>query len=336
MRYTSPVTARSPLASLARRALDSALDRSVVLSFDRTGFERHRRAFVPEDLDVDLCGRVCLVTGANSGLGLATSRALAALGARVWLLCRSRERGEGALRELRAAGGDAALALVDMASMASVRAVVEQIDAPRIDVLVNNAGVLPDRRVETTEGLELTWATNVAGPFLLTALLRPRLEAADQGRVINVSSGGMYTQRLDLRDTQWERRTFDGVKAYALTKRAEVCLTELWAEALRGTRVTVNSMHPGWADTPAVQSSLPRFHRLLGRILRTPEQGADTIVWLAACQRLAAQTGQLWFDRTSVETVKVPGTRERPEDRRRLWELCASQVGLDDLAAPEA
>jgi NAD(P)-dependent dehydrogenase (short-subunit alcohol dehydrogenase family) len=306
------------------------LDRSVLFSFDSSGYLRHAARFRAGDLDVDLEGRVCLVTGANSGIGLATAQGLSRLGATVWLLCRSRERGERAARQLRAAGGGPVqLALVDVASRRSIADFVRGLTAPRVDVLVNNAGVLPARRIETPEGLELTWATNVVGPHLLTRLLRPRLEAAEQGRVINVSSGGMYTQRLDLSDPQWRRRPFDGVRAYALTKRAEVVLTERWAEELAGTRVTVNSMHPGWVETPAVRSSLPRFHRVMRGRLRTTAQGADTVVWLAACPRLAGESGRFWFDREARPTEVLPGTRTRARDRERLWELCQQQTAAD-------
>lgn len=313
-----------------RRALDRLLDSSVVLSFDQSGYRRHAARFDPADLDVDLSGKVCLITGANSGLGRAASVALARLGAEVWMLCRSARRGTEALEAVRAESQNPRvhLELVDVSSLASVEQLCCRLPPKRVDVLVHNAGVLPPRRQLTDDGLELTWATNVVGPFLMTHRLLPRLEAAPEGRVITVSSGGMYLQRLDLSDLGWERRRFDGVKAYALTKRAEVVLTELWAARTAGSGLTHNSMHPGWADTPAVRASLPRFHRVMAPILRTPEQGADTIVWLAACPRLTGETGRFWFDREVRPTVVVPGTREDPADRERLWQLCLEQSGL--------
>jgi dehydrogenase/reductase SDR family member 12 len=143
-------------------------------------------------------------------------------------------------------------------------------DEPRLDVLVNNAGVLPAERALSADGNELALATNVLGPFLLTNLLIPLLTASAPARVINVSSGGMYTQRLHgmytqrlhVEDLQSTGERFDGLTVYARTKRAQVILTELWARRLAGTRVVVHAMHPGWVDTPGVASSLPRFHRL--------------------------------------------------------------------------
>ena len=209
--------------SLVSRVLDA----TIVLSFDRSGFRRHARSFRAEDLRVDLTGRVAVVTGANSGIGKATSRALAERGAEVFLLCRSEERGRAALRDLRETTGSRRLRLVtvDVAEPDSVRAAVDGIGADRIHVLVNNAAVLPDGRRENGRGIEITFATNVLGPFLLTRLFEPRLRAAGAARVINVSSGGMYARRLSLDDWDWKRR-FDGVVAYAETKRALVVVSE--------------------------------------------------------------------------------------------------------------
>ena len=193
---------------------------------------------------------------------------------------------------------------------------------PRLDVLVNNAGVLPAQRAVTADGLELTFATNVAAPFLLTKLLLGRLRSSAPSRIVNVTSGGMYTQRLHVEDLQMERGKFDGTVAYARTKRAEMVLTELWAQRLEGSSVVVHAMHPGWADTPGVRASLPTFHRLTRPLLRTPEQGADTIVWLAAAAEPARSTGGLWHDRRRRATHRVPWTRESSDEREALWTAC--------------
>jgi NAD(P)-dependent dehydrogenase (short-subunit alcohol dehydrogenase family) len=306
------------------RAMSRIVDPLIVPSFDRTGFRIHSLAFRAEDLDVDLSGRRCLVTGANSGIGYETALALADLGAEVVLLCRNAERGEEAAERVRQQTGNSRVSLetVDMSDLASVRAAAARLASAPVDVLVHNAGVLPDERIETREGLELTLATHVVGPFLLTRLLRASLEKSPEGRVIWVSSGGMYTRRLNLEDPNWTERDYDGVVAYAESKRAQVVLSELWAEELRGSPVVVNAMHPGWADTPAVKSSLPRFHRVTQNILRTPAEGADTVVWLAACPRARESTGRFFFDRQERRTHLLPFTRESEEDRRALWQLC--------------
>ncbi|MBJ7521797.1 MAG: SDR family NAD(P)-dependent oxidoreductase, partial [Solirubrobacteraceae bacterium] len=170
------------------------------------------------------------------------------------------------------------------------------------------------------DGIELTFATNVAGPFLLTSLLSDLLAAAAPSRVINISSGGMYTAKLDADDLQAAEGTFDGVRQYAQTKRAEVILTELWAERLHERGVIVHSMHPGWVDTPGVQESLPTFNKIMGPLLRDAAQGADTIVWLGAAEEPLHSTGTFWHDRRARPTHRVPWTKESDDDRRRLWE----------------
>jgi dehydrogenase/reductase SDR family member 12 len=195
---------------------------------------------------------------------------------------------------------------------------------PRLDVLVNNAGVLTQERELSADGIELTLATNVIGPFLLTRLLVGMLERSAPSRVINVSSGGMYTQKLRADDLQSERSDFDGPTVYARSKRAEVVLTEMWARELMDTGVTVHAMHPGWADTAGIKSSLPRFYRVARPLLRTADQGADTIVWLGAAEEPAETSGGFWHDRRRRPTHLLPGTRESEEDRRRLWAACVA------------
>jgi NAD(P)-dependent dehydrogenase (short-subunit alcohol dehydrogenase family) len=315
-----PGAARLALA----RGLALVLDPTIVLSFDRTGFQAHALGFDPDDLAVDLSGRRALISGANSGIGFESALGLADLGAEVVLMCRSRERGEKAAEEIQARTGSRRVSLecLDVSDLTAVREVGARLASGPVDVLIHNAGVLPDTRVETKDGLELTFATHVAGPHLLTRLLRPALERSDDARVIWVSSGGMYTRRLNLEDPQWKRRRYDGVIAYAETKRAQVVLAELWAEVLADTSVRVYSMHPGWADTPAVASSLPRFRRVMQALLRTPAEGADTVVWLAASRRAREWNGRFFFDRAPRRTHLLPGTHESATDRRKLWHLC--------------
>lgn len=314
------------------RLLDAALDRSVVLSFDRTGFERHAKDFVAADLDVDLRGKTVLITGANAGLGRAAAHALHALGATIILACRDAGRGEAARAEL---GVRAELEQVDVSSLTSVRALATRLAARPIDVLVHNAGALVDTHTRTPEGLELTWATHVVGPWLLTQLLTPTLTVG--ARVIWVSSGGMYTQRLDLERLRHPSPSgFDGVVQYAQAKRAQLILAAQLATRLAAQQVVVNAMHPGWADTGGVRSSLPRFFAVTRAILRSPAQGADTIVWLAASARAGQTTGQLWFDRRVVPAHLWSRTEELPGDRARLWDACAEDAArsLEDDFRP--
>jgi len=306
------------------RILGRIVDPFVVGSFDRTGYRIHSLCFEASDLAVDLDGRRCVVTGANSGIGYETAAALAQRGAEVVLVCRHPERAADAARRLRERTGSNRIVveLCDVSDLASVRALTPRLGHAPVDVLVHNAGVLPDRRIETSDGLELTFATHVAGPYLLTELLRPNLERSADGRLVWVSSGGMYTRRLQVDDPDWRRRRYDGVSAYAETKRAQVVLAERFAESFAGSRVLVTAMHPGWADTPAVRSSLPGFHRVTRAILRTPAEGADTVVWLAAAPRERIESGRFYFDRAARSTHWLPGTRESQAECEALWRRC--------------
>jgi len=307
--------------------LGRLLDATILFSFDRSGFERHARAFRPEDLDVDLTGQRYAITGANSGIGFETARGLVQLGGTAVLLCRSVARGEAAAAVLRAEVPSANVEVVglDVSELDEVDAAVEAIGGQPLHGLIHNAGALLHHRERTRTGMERLCATHLAGPWRLSHRLRPALAAA-HGRIIWVSSGGMYTQRLvvdgldDRDDGPW-----DGVEVYARTKRAQVVLAgELdrhWPD------VRVHAMHPGWADTPAVRVALPRFHARLQQRLRTPAQGADTVVWLAASPHVEGQAGAFWFDRRKVSPYLVPGKREAPEERERLWAWLTEVAG---------
>lgn len=306
--------------------LGEVLDRSIVFSFDRTGFARHAKSFDPSALDVSLAGKRCLVTGASSGLGMEVARGLAEREADVHLLCRNREKAEDTRETLRRITGSSRIdvGLVDLSDFASIHDYAKDSRGPPIDVLVHNAGVLPAERQTTADGLELTVATNLVGPFLLTRLLWPRL--ARGARLIHVSSGGMYAERLDVDRLFDPPEPFDGVRAYAQTKRAQVVLSEILA---RRSSLAVSSMHPGWADTPGVQSSLPRFHRWTRRILRTPAQGADTIVWLASAEAAARPEGRFFFDRSATRAHLSRRTLESDAERRRLFRTLCRRTGAD-------
>jgi NAD(P)-dependent dehydrogenase (short-subunit alcohol dehydrogenase family) len=296
-------------------------------SFDRLGYLRHRRRFVSHDLDVDLSDRVCLITGGNAGIGRATAAVLATHGATVRLMCRDALRGEQACEELQRETGSHHIDLVvlDISDLSAVRRVGKFLG--RVDVLIHNAGVLPRTRDVTADELELTFATHVVGPHLLTRLLEPALRESADGRVIFVSSGGMYTQRLSLDDLAWDRRPYDGVAAYAQTKRMQVVLAEQWAARLADSAATACAMHPGWADTASVRTSLPRFYRFLGPVLRSAGEAADTVIWLAARQPAPTPRGAFWFDRVARHTHYLPWNREAAADRQALWDRCEELVG---------
>jgi dehydrogenase/reductase SDR family protein 12 len=306
---------------------DAALEALVVPSFTRIGYDVRRRLFDWESLDeLSMRGKVVAVTGATSGLGELAAATLARMGAEVLLLARN-ERKADAVRDRidLATGREAARTyLVDMSDLGAVRRVVEEIrrDEPRLDVLINNAGALLASRRTSVDGYEMTFATMVLGPFVLTEGLLPLLAERRGARAITVTSGGMYAQSLHLDDLQMEREPYRGAVAYARAKRAQVVLTRLWATKHRGTPVTFHAMHPGWAQTPGLEASLPGFRRLLGPLVRTPEQGADTIVWLAASPEAASSSGRLWLDRRVRPFDKLPGTRVSADEGAALWEAC--------------
>jgi NAD(P)-dependent dehydrogenase (short-subunit alcohol dehydrogenase family) len=305
--------------------LDTILDRTVVAGYSRVGYRLRRGAWSPADLH-PMDGKVVLVTGASSGLGLAAAEGFARLGAAVRLLVRSERRGERARARLvtRSANNDVRVEVCDLSDLKAIRRFAERFDrdAPRLDVLVNNAGTMVGERALSIDGIELTFATNVLGPFLLTNLLTGVLRKSEPARIVNVSSGGMYTQRVHLDDLQMAREKFDGPVAYARSKRAGVMLTETWAQRLRGTGVVAHAMHPGWVDTPGLKSSLPRFYRATRGLLRTSQEGADTIVWLGAAAEPLRSSGDFWHDRRRRPTHLVPWTKQAPGESERLWAEC--------------
>lgn len=312
--------------------LDTILDRSVVGGYTSAGYRVRNPTWQAGDLQ-HVEGKVVVVSGATSGIGLAAAEGFARLGASVRLLVRSEERGAqaGAAIIERTRNSDVRISVCDLSSLESVRECATRLAAQEpIHVLVNNAGVMTQERALSADGIELTLATNVVGPFLLTNLLFPLLRESAPARVINVSSGGMYTQRITVNDLQSADGRFDGSKVYARTKRAQVILTEIWAQRLENTGVVVHAMHPGWVDTPGVQSSLPRFYKATRPLLRTPAQGADTIVWLGAAPEPGQSSGRFWHDRRSRPTHLLPSTRETPQERERLWAECERLSGWRD------
>ena len=231
---------------MTSRLIDSLLDRTVLVGYTSVGYRLRARAWGASELS-PMQRKVVLVTGASSGLGLAAAEGFARLGAAVWLLVRGRERGQTARARIaeRTGNDDVHVGVCDLSELASVCRFAAHFAGRvgRLDVLVNNAGVLTAQRALSPDGIELTLATNVIGPFLLTSLLIPMLEQSAPARVINVSSGGMYTQKLRVDDLQSEHGRFDGPTVYARTKRAQVILTGLWAKRLAGTVVVVHAMH---------------------------------------------------------------------------------------------
>jgi NAD(P)-dependent dehydrogenase (short-subunit alcohol dehydrogenase family) len=320
------------------RLVDAALEATVAGSFSRVGYDVRSRLEHWEAPD-GLAGRVAIVTGASSGIGRAAALELARLGATVWLVGRDRTRTEDTARRAREVDPSAAvepvvLDVVDADAAVEFTAKVAGVHQ-HLDVLVHAAGALyPDYR-SAPGGGELTVATAVLAPFRLTWLLGPLLRRSGDANVVTVSSGGMYTQRFDLDSLEMPPDGYHGTTAYARAKRAQVVLSHEWARRWGPFGVASYAAHPGWVDTPGLASGLPSFTRL-GRLLRTPAQGADTIVWLAAgaarrCnppltegffhdRRLRGEHHLLWTARGASA-----------DDGRRLWEWCLARTDVTGL-----
>ncbi len=317
--------------------LDAALEAPIVPSFTRIGYCARRALFHWKDLgDYDLAGRVMAVTGATSGLGRATAEQLAQDGATVIVVGRDAAKTERTVADLRRSTGNERISAViaDLGDLDSVRRAAAEIRRAhdRLDVLIHNAASLSHERHLTSDGTEVTVAIQVVGPFLLTSLLLDRLRAAEPGRVITVSSGGMYSAAPTVAALQMDAASYNGTKQYALAKRAQVTLNEMWAGHITDGSVVFQSMHPGWADTPGVAEALPTFRRVVGPLLRDPHQGADTIVWLAADDGEPATTsGRFWLDRRvrPIHRLRSTARADTPEVRQELWDWVVATSGED-------
>ncbi len=316
------------------KVADASLDRTVVLGYTRVGSSL-RAAWWPDDPEPGaLEGRRVLVTGGTSGLGRAAAEGYLRLGATVHLLGRNRAKVDATVTDLRSAvpTGDVVGETCDVGDLDDVRRwsadLVTRVD--RLDAVLHNAGTMTgDRRETSRQGHELTLAVHVLGPHLMTSLLGPVLLASPAPTVVWMSSGGMYGARLhadDADDIEYRTGAYDGVRAYARTKRMQVVLAQEWARRTGEHPVLFASMHPGWAATPGVSEHLPRFERLTRPLLRTPEEGADTAVWLVAT-RPESRPPHFWHDRAQRPVV-FPGQRPPAADAvRRLVDHVVDATG---------
>ncbi|HLL97636.1 MAG TPA: SDR family oxidoreductase [Rubrobacteraceae bacterium] len=285
---------------------------------------------VPENGGME--GKVVLITGGTSGIGRAAATALAAMGAEVVVSGRSRERGESAVEEIRDTSGNekVSLMLADLAVQAEVRGLAEEFRDryDRLDVLVNNAGIIQSKRTQTPDGIELTLAVNHLAPFLLTNLLLDLLKESAPSRIVTVSSEARRGAQIDFDDLQSERR-YRAFKVYGMTKLANILFTYELAERLERTGVVANCLHPGGVNT-----NFGNHNRSFGTLIfrafkpfmRTPEQGADTVVYLAVSPEAGKMTGRYLTDRKVVSTFQDPHDEVM---QKRLWEISEELTNLE-------
>ena len=306
--------------------LSNALDAAVVPGFSKIGYAIRKRLGNWQRISsFDLRGKTVVITGPTSGLGEQVARQLAPTGANLVLVARNEQKCARVIDEITplCTGDKPVFVRAEMGDLESVRSACAAIQQQftRVDVLIHNAGALLNTRQISPQGIEQTVASHVVGPFLMTTLLLPLLNG---GRVVTVSSGGMYTSALPVFNSgetlEMPAHKYGGSKQYAIAKRAQVTLTEMWAA--REPRTEFVSMHPGWADTPGVQESIPGFRRVTAPILRTASEGADTIAWLAAVNPLPGANGTFWSDREVRPTHKTPQSKklDTEANRQSLWQ----------------
>jgi len=276
-------------------------------------------------------GKTVLITGGNAGVGKETAVGLASMGANVVITSRDPGKGERAAAEIRERTGKAVTVLpLDLASFASIRRLAAEVleRHERLDVLINNAGLILGRRRETREGFEMTFGVNHLGHFLLTSLLEERLISSTPARIINVASEAhrRAVRGLDFDDLQAHRR-YNGLLVYDRSKLANIYYTRELARRLEGTGVTVNAVHPGMVRTEfALEGDtlfIGLFYRLFGPFMGTAEKGARTSIWAASTPDLGGASGRYYGD-----CKEVTPTRLAQDDRiaARLWQVSEQLV----------
>ena len=319
--------------------VDRVLEATIAPSFTRIGPAIRRRLDHWTPLSAyDLTDRTVVITGATSGIGFSAAAALLQMNATVEIIGRDAGRTADAADRLRRdAHRSTALSttIADTGDLDALRRAAEQIRArhPKIDVLIHNAGALSASYVTSPQNIEQTVASQVVGPFLLTHLLHEALQQSAAGRVLWVSSGGMYSQPLSASALEMGPSNYNGTTAYARAKRAQVTISEMLADRYAADGIRVHAMHPGWADTAGVQQALPTFRKFMGPLLRDSTTAADTLVWLAAADTEPLdRTGCFWLDRRPRAIHRLRSTRrsDTPGERATLWQWCSQHSGLSD------
>ncbi len=276
----------------------------------------------------EMLEKVCLVTGANAGIGKVTAQKLAEMGATVVMVCRDRQKGEAALNEIKQQNGNANLELLlaDLSSQAEIRRLADEFKAKhtRLDVLVNNAGVYIPERTLTVDGYETTFAVNHLAYFLLTNLLLDVLQHSAPSRIVSVSSEAHKYGKVEFDNLQGERE-YKGIPAYSNSKLENVLFTRELAHRLTGTKVTANCLHPGAVATSIFRNTPKPIEWLIKLFTMNPEKGAETSVYLASSPDLEGVTGK-YFEKKKEKQPSL--TAQDDNLARKLWEVSQQLSGL--------
>jgi dehydrogenase/reductase SDR family protein 12 len=305
-----------------------------LVSFSAIGYRA--RALRWQPLPGNFKGQTWIVTGATAGIGRATVEGATRRGATVLALARSREKLDALVRSSTGPGRVIPL-VVDLSLVADTRRAAAEIVAQgtRVDVLVNNVGLLLDDLSTTAEGFETSYATNLLTHWVLTEALLQGSALSPQATIIEMSSGGMYNAPLTLDYMNMrDPRKYNGVYAYAVHKRGQAELVKYWQKRHGASGIRCYVMHPGWADTDGVKTAMPNFRRRLRSVLRDSAQGADTALWLAAARPANEAAEAFWFDRAPRPAHAFPHTarsKYTPDDLATFLAKEAAKVGEVEL-----
>jgi NAD(P)-dependent dehydrogenase (short-subunit alcohol dehydrogenase family) len=274
-------------------------------------------------------GKICLITGANSGIGKATAKGLAKMNATVVMLCRSKERGENAQKDLIEETGnkDIDLLLCDLSSQGDIRKFVIEFKSKysNLHVLINNAGIMLKKRRLSVDGFEMNFAVHVLAPFLLTNLMLDILKKSAPSRIINVSSAGHRRAKMDFDDLQSENKKYRLFKVYGVSKLAEILFTYELSRKLGGTGVTANTVHPGVVNTNLGRDQ-SKFNQWFARtFFKSPQKGAKTSIYLASSPEVEKITGKYFVDKEPKNSSEESYNEEYA---KKLWEICSEMTGL--------
>ncbi len=275
-------------------------------------------------------GKICLITGANSGIGKETAKALAKMNATVVMLCRDKERGEEAQKEIIKHSGNenVDLFLCDLSSQQAIRKFVSEFKNKyqNLHVLINNAGVMLKNRNLSVDGFEMNFAVHVLGPFLLTNLLLDTLKKSSPSRIIIVTSAAHKRAKMDFDDLQSENKKYRLFTVYGRSKLQEMLFTYELSRKLEGTKVTVNAVHPGVVATNLGRDQSKFSQWFARKFFKSPEAGAETSIYLASSPEVEGLTGKYFIDREPRDSSEESYNEEYAQ---RLWKICTEMTGLN-------